>query len=417
MAGPGSWRRSLSLFAEPEYCRCLLSLFAAADHCRWELSMIPAPVVARITLRRSFMRTQPVRLLVVVAIVVLVLPHSPVDACTSFLLKGSKGPLMAKNFDWDVAAGMLMVNPRGLAKTSLVPEGAKPVRWTSRYGSITFNQYGREFPLGGMNEAGLAMEVLWLAETEYTDPGERQAIGALQWVQYCLDSFRSISDVAASSVELAISSNANLHFIACDKSAECAVIEFLDGELVGRSSRTLPLPVLTNDPYNASLAYLNRTLGYGGDPISPEGPGSLPRFARAARGLHEKRARPGENPVDDAFTILADVAQPTSTQWSIVYQLAGGVVHYTSSTNPERRTLDLNALDLDCTADPLVIDLATPGAGDVTSKLAPYSTENNLELIRTGFSADSLTAPPDEFIQTMATYPDGLLCTFEAPAQ
>jgi choloylglycine hydrolase len=26
--------------------------------------------------------------------------------------------------------------------------------WTSRYGSITFNQYGREFPSGGINEKG-----------------------------------------------------------------------------------------------------------------------------------------------------------------------------------------------------------------------------------------------------------------------
>jgi len=310
-----------------------------------------------------------------------------------------------------------MVNPRGLAKTALVGEDATPVRWTSRYGSLTFNQYGREFPLGGMNEAGLAMEVLWLEETEYPEPGERETIGILQWVQYCLDSFRSIGDVAASSTEIAISGTAKVHFLACDANAECAVIEFLGGEVVGRSARTLPLPVLTNDTYNASLAYLNRTLGYGGDPITPEGPGSLPRFARAARGTHEARSRPGNDPVDDAFAILADVAQPTSTQWRIVYQLAAGVVHFTSSTNLARRTVILRSLDLDCTADALVLDLAAEGAGDVTTKLVPYSAEDNLKLIRAGFSADAVAPPTDEAVAIMAAYPDGLLCTFEASSE
>ena len=47
------------------------------------------------------------------------------------------------------------------------------------------------------NEAGLAMEVLWLDETVYPAAGDRTSIGTLQWVQYCLDSFRSVADVVA----------------------------------------------------------------------------------------------------------------------------------------------------------------------------------------------------------------------------
>jgi penicillin V acylase-like amidase (Ntn superfamily) len=27
---------------------------------------------------------------------------------------------------------------------------------------VTFNQYGRNFPSGGMNEAGLVIELMWL---------------------------------------------------------------------------------------------------------------------------------------------------------------------------------------------------------------------------------------------------------------
>ena len=344
----------------------------------------------------------------------LVLSGTPADACTSFLLKHPSGPLMAKNFDWDVADGLLVVNPRGLAKSSLVAEGAKPVRWTSRYGSVTFNQYGREFPMGGMNEAGLAMEVLWLAETEYSEPGDRQSINTLQWVQYCLDSFRTVSDVVASASELAIGGTATVHFLACDPSGNCAVIEFLDGKLVARSERTLPLPALTNNTYSDSLDYLNRTLGYGGEPVKPEGPGSLARYARAANGAHAVRSKGGDQPVNETFTVLADVAQPNSTQWSIVYELQEGLIHFQTSGNKETRTIDLSKLDLDCTADPLILDLLAEGSGDVSTKLVPYSTEANRKLIGAGFSAKSVTAPTDEIIDMMVTYPEGLLCTFDA---
>ncbi len=344
----------------------------------------------------------------------LILTGAPADACTSMLIKHPTGPLMAKNYDWDVADGLLVVNPRGLAKTALVAEDAKPVRWTSRYGSLTFNQYGREFPIGGMNETGLTMEVLWLADTVYPEPGDRQSIGTLQWVQYCLDSFRTVSDVVTSASELAIGGTATLHFLACEPTGNCAVIEFLDGKLVARSERTLPLPALTNSTYNESLEYLNRTLGYGGAPVTPEGPGSLARFARAANGSHAIRSNTGaEPPVDATFAILANVAQPESTQWSIVYELQKGRVHFKTAGNPTTRTVDLSKLDLDCTAEAKSLDLTAEGSGDVTSKLAPYDSAANLKTIRAGFTAEAVTAPSDEIIQTLAAYPEKLLCTFD----
>lgn len=361
------------------------------------------------------MRSFLVRLTITGCALAVTLSGTPAGACTAMLIKHTTGPLMAKNYDWDVADGYLVVNPRGLAKTSFAPGDAKPVRWTSRYGSLTFNQYGREFPLGGMNEAGLTMEVLWLAETVYPEPGDRPAIGTLQWVQYCLDSFRTVSDVVASASELAITGSATLHFLACDPSGNCAVIEFLDGELVARSERTLPLAALTNSTYNDSLEYLNRTLGYGGAPVTPEGPGSLPRYARAANGAHAVRSNTGEQPpIDETFAILADVAQPDSTQWSIVYELQEGTVHFKTSGNHLPRTVDLSELDLDCTADPLTLDLMADGSGDVTTKLTPYDAGTNLKTIRTGFGANAVTAPTDEVIKNMAAYPDKLLCTFDA---
>ncbi len=352
------------------------------------------------------------RFVLIGIVIALAFSGPSADACTSFLLRQPSGPLMAKNFDWDVGEGQLVINPRGLAKTALVPDGVKPARWTSRYGSLTFNQYGREFPMGGMNENGLVMEVLWLAETTYPEPGDRDSISPLQWVQYCLDSFRTVGDVVASASELAIGGSATLHFLACDSTGNCAVIEFLDGELMARSDRTLPLPVLTNNTYNESLDYLNRTLGYGGDPVTPEGSGSLARYARAANGAHRVRTAGGENPVDETFAILADVAQPGSTQWSIVYELEEERVSFRTSGNSAIRTVDLSKLELDCTAEALVLDLSAEVAGDQTSKLTPYDADVNMKTIRSGFAAEEVAAPSDEVITLMAAYPEELLCTF-----
>jgi choloylglycine hydrolase len=363
------------------------------------------------------MRAQPTRVAVIVCIAVGMLPHSPTDACTAFLVKHSEGPLMAKSFDWDVGAGQLVVNQRGLAKAAVVEEGANPVRWTSRYGSLSFNQHGREFPLGGMNEAGLAIEVLWLDGTSYPEPGERRSIGALQWVQYCLDSFRTVAEVVASASEAAVSSTAPLHFLACDPTGSCAVVEFLDGVPVARWDRTLPLPVLTNDTYRDSLDYLNRTLGYGGEPVKPEGTGSLARFARAANGAYAARSKDDGQPVTNAFAVLGDIAQPERTRWSVVYELHEKRVHFRTDANPAIRTVALDGLDLDCTATALVLDLEGAGEGDVTATLVPYSAAANRRLVETGLKAPKLTAPSPELVERIVGFPATTLCTFAAQGE
>ena len=94
-----------------------------------------------------------------------------VTACTTFC---SREPLLfGKNYDWSLGEGLLIVNKREVQKEALTED--RPARWTSRFGSVTFNQYGREFPNGGMNERGLVVELMWLDETEYPAPTRDKA--------------------------------------------------------------------------------------------------------------------------------------------------------------------------------------------------------------------------------------------------
>ena len=94
--------------------------------------------------------------------------------CTAFL---QEGLLMGRNLDWNNDQGLLLVNKKGVSKRAMVLDPTeKTAQWVSQYGSLTFNQYGRELPTGGMNEAGLVVETLWLDATRHPQPDERAGL-------------------------------------------------------------------------------------------------------------------------------------------------------------------------------------------------------------------------------------------------
>ena len=101
--------------------------------------------------------------LLTVAVATMLVGWGVARACSTFVIEDGTRRVFGKNYDWDVADGLVIVNKRGMAKRALIagPAGTEAAaEWVSRYGSVTFNQYGRELPCGGMNEAGLVMPVL-----------------------------------------------------------------------------------------------------------------------------------------------------------------------------------------------------------------------------------------------------------------
>ncbi len=55
---------------------------------------------------------------------------------------------------------------RGLTKTSVVR--GNPHTWRARFGSLTFNQFGRVLPMTGINERGLLVAQMWLDDGKYS---------------------------------------------------------------------------------------------------------------------------------------------------------------------------------------------------------------------------------------------------------
>ena len=151
--------------------------------------------------------------------------------------------MVAYNYDFHSFEGLVLVNKRGTRKRSRFEGGAS---WTSRYGSVTFNQFGRDNPTTGINEKGLMISLMWLDGTEYPPADGRPATGILEWVQYNLDRHASVAEFAARAGEVRPASKTPIHFLMADAAGDAAVVEFLDERLVLHRGATLPVRALAN---------------------------------------------------------------------------------------------------------------------------------------------------------------------------
>lgn len=342
----------------------------------------------------------------------LTVPVSSTAApCTTFCLQGTDGPVFGRNYDWSIGVAHVTVNKRGLAKTALVHPPAEPARWTSKYGSLTFNQYGREFPMGGMNEVGLVVEVMWLTDTRFPATDSRAGLRELQWVQYQLDNCRSVEEVIATDKTVRITPNSiSIHFLLCDRSGQQASVEFLGGKMIVHRDGDLLIPALTNHPYSESMEYLQTFDGFGGDRPAPRSASSLDRFVKAACGVVDHEPGSAEENTAYAFGLLADVSQGDYTKWSIVYDIHALTVHFKTLAAPAIKTLELGKFDLSPATPCRILDIDTPEAGDAAERFVDYSTQANWKLVRESWGGtDFLAETPVERLNEVATYPESVV--------
>jgi choloylglycine hydrolase len=336
--------------------------------------------------------------------------------CTTFFIHHIGKSVLGHNYDWFIERGMVIINKKGVSKQAMAePEmDAGPyAEWISKYGSVTFNQYGREFPMGGMNEVGLVIHLMMLTETTFPVPDERPVIKELQWVQYHLDNFATVEEVIKSQSQIRILTNERpgIHFLVADANGDCATIEFLEGDLVVHSKETLPVKALANNTYSDSLANLKMHAGFGGKLPIHKGESSLQRFNYAAKMLREFQLNPKASMVDYAFEILNSVRQSVSTQWSVVYDLNNQIVYFSTKQHPSIKTVDLSTFDLRCSTQIKVRDMDIDLEGDVRALFYDYSKDTNYNLIRDAFNGTGfLRNIPISYIERRAAHPDSHIC-------
>lgn len=317
-------------------------------------------------------------------------------SCTAFKLPISSGFLIGNNYDWISPEGFILVNQRNVNKTAFGFTADKAVTWNSKYGSITFNQYGKEFPQGGMNEKGLVVITLVLSETVYPNTSnEDKIINEAQWIQYQLDNFASVDELISNIEKIKIKAFAiNLHYYVADASGKVAIIEFLDGKIVVNNNSKYNLNVITNSTAeNSEYFYKNKYKS-----VEKFPPTSLNRFSRAVE-LIEKHKLLGEQErrkeINYSFDILKSVFYKGWTVWSIVYDVKEMKIYWKSTKNKTVKWISLADFDFSKPTSMLNIDIKEEG--NAKALFTPFDKEKNKAVIWKTYNRLQFTVTKEEF--------------------
>ena len=364
-------------------------------------------------------------LMFIYVIVLTVLIPCAIYPCTTFVFHQGNSLVFGRNLDWYSGSGLVMLNPRNLEKVALVSLSEKPVKWVSKFGSITFNQIGRELPFGGANEIGLVIEHMTLDETVYPSKDNRYAIGAFQWIQFQLDNYSTIEEVISSDSFLRIQDNSKIHFLVCDRFGHTATIEFLNGKMMCHTGNDLPVRVLANSTYEESLSCYNNN---GNTQSNP----SLYHFCAAAKQINNSDFSFEDSTINYAFNTLNMVSQVLFTKWSIVYDITNMRIYFkvfeTPTIDGEKKiftkqppydpitkVIDFKGLDFNCSNIVKVFDINSSQNNVVNKYFIPYSTDINKEFINKAFTfykgwGLDITLKEDE-LDALAKYPESFKCT------
>ena len=317
-------------------------------------------------------------------------------SCATVVLQRGEVLVVGHNLDDNIdTPGLVAVNPRRVTKQNTSWNDLKSVwgrsaveprvRWSSRFGSITYNTLGRDFIDGGMNEAGLYVGEMTLRGTVWPQPGSRPAIYHHQWMQYLLDNFATVDEVVAKLAKVTVGGHCQWHFLAADRSGAAAVIEFVDGRAVVAKGAELPVPVLCNRAYAKELELLKAYAGAKdqGRPLTKDCQQDN-RFLRAATMLRDYAPSgqgPGPAAVDYMFAILEQL-ECGNNKWQVVYDVRNLRMYFRTAQAHHVRFVDFSAFDLSGASPIQVLDINRDLEGNVAGDFAPWNDQLNQDFIR-----------------------------------
>jgi penicillin V acylase-like amidase (Ntn superfamily) len=257
--------------------------------------------------------------------------------CSAFVAHYNK-VVLGKNLDWELGNGLIVFNPKNKAKKSVVAR--KPLNWKSKFCSITFNQFGKNLPLGGMNEAGLVIEELSTWPVDYPNDTSLSCLNEFEWVQYNLDSYASISEVIENVDNYSISKFFfGLHFIIADSSGNSAIVEFINGKAEISLKNNFPFLALTNNNYKELLKSYNYYLNSRRNELNISQ--SQDRFIKLIHLLKS-------NSVSTSFSAMniLDSVKVDDTRWQIVYNASDLEIYYKTDLISRIDTISFSEFNL-----------------------------------------------------------------------
>lgn len=290
----------------------------------------------------------------------------PAAACTRVVYLGADGDVItARSMDWknDVATN-LWIFPRGMRRSGQA--GPNSAAWTSKYGSVVATGY-EVSTTDGMNEAGLAANVLWLVESEYPAyDGRGPGLTIAAWAQYVLDNYGSVKEAvdALRKEPFTVVTDkvpgesrlATLHLSMSDAGGDSAIIEYIGGRQVIHHGREYQ--VMTNSPvFDQQLALNAYWKQIGGTTMLPGTNRAADRFARAS--FYIEAIPKSEDPVKalaSVFSVIRNASVPfgintpeepniSSTRWRTVADHKRKLYFFESALTPNTFWVDLKDVD------------------------------------------------------------------------
>lgn len=312
-------------------------------------------------------------------------------ACTRLVYKDPNNPnypITARSMDWaEDTKTNLWIFPRGLERSGAA--GQYPsLEWTSKYGSVIASAFDddkeKASTTDGVNEKGLAANVLWLAESKYptTAPtAQKPGLSIAAWAQYVLDNFATVDEAVKAlqaekftlvTKKLPLPNNkdgeATLHLSLSDSSGDSAIIEYIDGKQVIHHDKKYQ--VMTNSPtFDKQLALNGYWDQIGGNVMLPGTNRAADRFVRASfyvdnvkpnkliLGVAEKnQIEKDKADLAAAFSIIRNASVPygyslpempniSSTRWRTVVDHKSLQYFFESAVSPNIFWVDLNKID------------------------------------------------------------------------
>lgn len=315
--------------------------------------------------------------------------------CTRVLYETGYGTYMVgRNADWndkDVEIVMWLF-PRGMKRDGTA--GKNPVKWTSKYGSVSLGMYGN-ISGDGMNEEGLVCNLLFLAEADYGDPNQEGrpnlSIGA--WVQYVLDNFKTVAEAVEAlkddpftiiSGQFGNGRSIAVHFSTSDSSGDSAIFEYIDGKLVIHHSPDYK--VMTNSPiYDQQIAINAYWDLIGGKNSLPGTISAADRYVRASYFLKvSPKFKNRREALASIFSQMRAVSVPlgladpdkpniSSTMYRMYADSDTKLYYYDNAYDPSSFWVDLKKVDFSegVKSSKLLVSGMVDLAGEVYDKFTP----------------------------------------------
>jgi len=282
-------------------------------------------------------------------------------ACSRVVYQGLDETIITgRTMDWvDNIPANLWVLPQGMERNGEV--GSSSIKWKSKYGSIVTSSWDIA-ATDGMNEKGLAGNLLWLVDSKYSEfDKNKKGLAITLWLQYVLDNFATVNEAVKelSKEEFAIVSTTipgtemfvKLHLSISDKTGDNAIFEYIDGKLVIHHDESYV--VMTNSPvYEEQLALNNYWKSISGTTMLPGTNRAADRFVRGDFYINAvPKTKDVTIAVPSVFSVIRNLSVPygistanepniSSTRWRTVADHKNLVYYFENVLSPNLVWLD-----------------------------------------------------------------------------